>query len=110
MAAPMRHAILLVLMLWLTTGCENIIRTGLFNSNSVMLPPTNADLTIYIQTGNISENQQVSLASLPTRLSSKGYKVVNDPAAAYYWLQARVVYCHKAKDGVTAETVALTGF
>jgi len=105
----MRRAIILLLMLGFATGCANVIRSGLFNSNSIMLPPS-TELTIYVQTGNISENQQVSLAGLSSRLSGKGYKVVNDPGVAYYWLQARVVYCHKAKEGVTAESVAQTGF
>jgi hypothetical protein len=106
----MQHVIILFLMLGLAAGCgANVIRSGLFNSNSVMLQPS-AEFTIYVQTGNISENQEVSLASLAPRLSSKGYKVVSDPGAAYYWLQARIVYCHNAKDGVTAETVAKTGF
>ncbi len=105
----MRRAIILFLMLGFATGCTNVVRSGLLNSNSVMLPPS-TERTIFVQTGNISENQQVSLGSLGSRLSGKGYQVVKDPAAAYYWLQARVVYCHKAKDGVTAESVAQTGF
>lgn len=105
----MRRVIILFLMLSSAAGCTNVVRSGLLNSNSVMLPPS-TERTIFVQTGNISENQQVSLGSLSSRLSSKGYQVVKDPGAAYYWLQARVVYCHKAKDGVTAESVALTGF
>ena len=105
----MRRAIVLVVMLGLTTGCTNVVRSGLLNSNSVMLPPS-TERAIFVQTGNISENQQVSLNGISSRLSGKGYQVVKDPAQAHYWLQARVVYCHKAKDGVTAESVAQTGF
>lgn len=74
-----------------------------------MLPP-GTERTIFVHTGNISENQQVSLSGLPGQLSAKGYRVVTDPAHAHYWLQAHVVYCHKAKAGVSAEAVAQTGF
>jgi hypothetical protein len=74
-----------------------------------MLPPT-MERTIYVKTANISENQQVTLGGISSRLSSKGYQIVTDPAQAYYWLQARIVYCHKAKNGVTAESVVQTGF
>jgi hypothetical protein len=66
--------------------------------------------TVYVRTGNISENQQVSLNGIPSQLSAKGYQVVKDPTQAHYWLQAHVVYCHKAKAGVSAESVAQTGF
>ncbi len=105
----MRYVVLIVLILSLTTGCSNIVRSGLLNSNSIMMPP-GTERTIYVHTGNISENQQVSLNGIQSQLSAKGYQVVNDPAQAHYWLQAHVAYCHKAKAGVTAESVAQTGF
>lgn len=105
----MRFVALLVLVLSLTTGCSNVIRSGLLNSNSIMMPP-GMERTIYVHTGNISENQQVSLSGIPSQLSTKGYQVVKDPTQARYWLQAHVVYCHKAKQGVSVESVAQTGF
>ncbi len=105
----MRYAILIVLTVSLTAGCSNVVRSGLLNSNSIMMPP-GMERTIYVHTGNISENQQVSLNGLSSQLSTKGYQVVKDPAQAHYWLQAHVVYCHKAKAGVSAESVAQTGF
>jgi TraT complement resistance protein len=104
-----RYILLLAMALSLTTGCSNVVRSGLLNSNSVMMPP-GMERTIYVHTANISENQQVSLSGIATQLSTKGYQVVKDPAQAHYWLQARVVYCHKAKRGVSAESVAQTGF
>jgi hypothetical protein len=110
MTARIRHALFLSLLLVIAAGCgKNYIRSGLSNSDPVVMP-TVTENTIYIQTGNTSENQRVSLAGLNSRISSKGYQVLNDPAAAYYWLQARVIYCHEAKESVTAETVARTGF
>lgn len=105
----MRYVVVLIMTLSLTTGCSNVVRSGLLNSNSIMMPP-GMERTIYVHTGNISENQQVSLGGISSRLNTKGYQVVTDPAQAHYWLQARVVYCHKAKDGVTAESVVQTGF
>lgn len=99
----------LVLILSLTAGCSNVVRSGLLNSNSIMMPP-GMERAIYVHAGNISENQQVSLSGISTELSAKGYQLVKNPTQAHYWLQARVVYCHKAKQGVTAESFALSGF
>lgn len=105
----MRHVCLLVLTLSLTAGCANVIRSGLMNSNSIMMPP-GMERTIYVHVGNMSENQLISLHGIRTLLSVKGYAVLSDPAQGHYWLQARVIYCHTAKPGVTAESVAQTGF
>lgn len=91
-----------------TTGCSNVIRSGLMNSNTVFLDP-NTNRTIYTQFRNASENQQVMLNEVNTKLSVKGYQLVNDPEQANYWVQVKVIYCHKAADGVTPESVAKTG-
>ena len=88
--------------LLLLTGCSNILRSGLVNDTSILLPPSTAR-TIYVQIRNTSENQ-------PSRLMAKGYQVVNDPLGAAYWLQTQVVYCHKAGEGVRPEMVAKAGF
>ena len=86
MTARIRHPLFLFLLLVLATGCgTNYIRSGLSNSNPVVMPTVTKN-TIYIQTGNTSENQRVSLSGLNSRISRKGYQVLNDPAAAYYWL------------------------
>jgi hypothetical protein len=44
-----------------------------------------------------------------TKLTAKGYQLVQDPEQANYWIQAKVIYCHKAADGVTPESVAKAG-
>jgi hypothetical protein len=103
------HVACFALLLSVATGCSNIVRSGLLNSNSVIMPP-GMERTIYVHTGNLSENQQVSLGGLAAQLNGKGYHVVADPGQAHYWLQAHVIYCHKAKQGVTPEQVAQTGF
>jgi len=101
--------LVLWLLLSLTTGCSNIIRTGLMNSNTIFLDP-NTNRTIYLQLRNTSENQQVTLSEVETKLAAKGYQLMKDPAHANYWVQAKVIYCHQAADGVTPESVAKAGF
>jgi hypothetical protein len=99
----------LFLLLALTTGCSNIIRSGLMNSNTVFLDPS-MNRTAYLQLRNISENQHITLTDIQTKLTTKGYQVTKDPEQANYWIQAKVVYCHKAADGVTPESVAKANF
>jgi hypothetical protein len=91
------------------SGSRNYILSGLSTSNPAVIDPLTHH-TIFIESGNSSENQDVSLKDLPSRIGSKGYEILNDPAAAYYWLQTRVVYCHEATEGVTADKLARTGF
>ncbi|MBX3301998.1 MAG: hypothetical protein KF693_07275 [Nitrospira sp.] len=78
------------------------------NSNTIFLDP-NTNRTIYTQLRNVSENQQVTLNEVNTKLSAKGYQLVQDPEQANYWIQAKVIYCHKAADSVMPEGVAKSG-
>lgn len=98
----------ILLLLGLTTGCSNVIRSGLMNSNTIFLDP-NTNRAVYTQLRNASENQQVMLTDVNTKLAGKGYQLVEDPAQANYWIQAKVIYCHQAADGVTPEQVAKAG-
>lgn len=100
---------LMLFLLVLSTGCSNIIRSGLMNSNTVFLDPS-MHRTAYLQLRNISENQTITLTDIQTKLTTKGYQVTNDPEQANYWIQAKVVYCHKAAEGVTPESVAKASF
>ncbi|MDH5337607.1 MAG: complement resistance protein TraT [Nitrospira sp.] len=97
-----------VMLVAATTGCSNVIRSGLMNSNTVFLDP-NTNRTVYTQLRNASENQQVTLSEVNTKLSTKGYQLVQDPEQANYWIQAKVIYCHRAADGATPEGVAKAG-
>lgn len=99
----------LLLIVVMATGCSNIIRSGLMNSNTVFLDPS-SNRTAYVQLRNISENQAVALGAIQTKLTAKGYQLVSDPVQANYWIQAKVVYCHQAADDVTSESVAKAGF
>lgn len=98
----------ILFLLLLSTGCSNIIRSGLMNSNTIFLDP-NTNRTVYTQLRNASENQQVTLNELNAKLTAKGYQLVKDPEQANYWIQAKVIYCHKAAEGVTPESVAKAG-
>ena len=99
----------LLLLITLTTGCSNIIRSGLMNSNTVFLDPS-MNRTAYLQIRNTSENQNVTLSEVQSKLTTKGYQLTKDPEQANYWIQAKVVYCHKAAEGVTPESVAKANF
>jgi hypothetical protein len=94
-----------MLLTVLATGCSNVIRSGLMNSNTIFLDP-NTNRTVHLQLRNTSENQAVSLTELSTKLTAKSYQLVKDPEQANYWVQAKVIYCHQAAEGVTPESVA----
>jgi len=98
----------ILFLLLLSTGCSNIIRSGLMNSNTIFLDP-NTNRTVHTQLRNASENQQVTLNELNAKLTAKGYQLLKDPEQANYWIQAKVIYCHKAAEGVTPESVAKAG-
>jgi hypothetical protein len=100
---------LMLFLLVLTTGCSNVIRSGLMNSNTVFLDPS-MNRTAYLQLRNTSENQNVTLSEVQSKLTTKGYQLTKDPEQANYWIQAKVVYCHKAAEGVTPESVATANF
>lgn len=99
----------LILAFLFAVGCSNIIRSGLMNSNTVFLDPS-MNRTAYLQLRNISENQTITLNDVQTKLTTKGYHIAADPEQANYWIQAKVVYCHKGADSVTPESVAKAGF
>jgi len=100
---------LIMFLLVLSTGCSNIIRSGLMNSNTVFLDPS-MNRTAYLQLRNTSENQNVTLGEVQSKLTAKGYQLTKDPEQSNYWIQAKVVYCHKAAEGVTPESVATANF
>ena len=100
---------LMLFLLVLITGCSNVIRSGLMNSNTVFLDPS-MNRTAYLQLRNTSENQNVTLSEVQSKLTTKGYQLTKDPEQANYWIQAKVVYCHKAAEGVTPESVATANF
>lgn len=107
-ASRFTRPLLLLFLCGLFTGCSNVIRSGLMNSNTIFLDP-NTTRTVYTQLRNTSENQLVTLNEVNNKLTTKGYQLVQDPEQANYWIQAKVIYCHKAADAVTPEAVAKAG-
>ena len=95
----------LLMLLPIMTGCSNIIRSGLMNSNTVFLDPS-MNRTAYLQLRNTSENQTVMLNEVQSKLTTKGYQLTKDPEQANYWIQAKVIYCHKAAEGVAPASAA----
>lgn len=73
----------LLMLLPIMTGCSNIIRSGLMNSNTVFLDPS-MNRTAYLQLRNTSENQTVMLNEVQSKLTTKGYQLTKDPEQANY--------------------------
>ena len=105
------HYVLLALFIAfpLTVYAGNIKDTDLIASNTFFLPPSTAK-TVYIQTRNSSDNQGVSLNDLGQRLTTKGYEIVQDPAAAHYIVLANIVYCNLTKPEMPVETMVAGGY
>jgi len=106
----MHRTSLLLLLTIHATGCASNLQGGnLYTSAIFFLPPGSAN-TVYIEARNTSDNQQVTLNDLGSRLSAKGYKVVTDPNQAQYVIQANTVYCNTEKQTITMETMVSAGY
>lgn len=106
----MRYLVLPVLLsLPLAAYAGNIKDTDLITSNTFFLPPSTAK-TIFVQARNSSDNQGVSLTDLGSRLSAKGYQIIQDPSAAHYVLLANIVYCNVTKPEMPVEDIVAGGY
>ena len=106
----MRHRLLLPALLGLLTGCAgNIMDTDLLVSNTFFLPPTPAN-TVFIQNRNASDNQQVTLSDLASRLAAKGYRVVTDHETAQFLVFTNIVYCNQTKPDLPVEVIVSGGY
>ncbi|PAV01237.1 conjugal transfer protein TraT [Arsenophonus sp. ENCA] len=64
-------------------------------SETIWLDPA-SQKTVYLQIKNTSDKEMSDLASLIRKaVEAKGYTVVNNPNAAYYWIQANVLKADK---------------
>lgn len=100
--------ILMVIVLFLmqTTGCGQMInaiehsdmQAKLKMTDTIFLDPVvrAKNKTIYVTVNNTSDMQEVDTAMLQnlivSRLTAKGYQVVNDPAQAGYIIQTNILY------------------
>ena len=106
----MRYALLFFVIAFpLTAHAGNIKDTDLIASNTFFLPPSTAK-TVYLQTRNSSDNQGVSLHDLGSRLTAKGYQVVQDPSVAHYIVLANIVYCNLTKPEMPVEAIVASGY
>ena len=106
----MRYVTVAVLLgLPLTAYAGNIKDTDLITSNTFFLPPSTAK-TVFIQARNSSDNQGVSLTDLGSRLTAKGYQLVQDPGAAHYIVLANIVYCNVTKPEMPVENIVAGGY
>jgi hypothetical protein len=94
----------------LLAGCAGNVRdTDLLASNSIMLAPSTAR-TIFLQTRNSSDNQDLSLNDLGSRLGAKGYRIVQDPQIAAYVVLTNIVYCDQTKVDLPVEDMVAGGY
>ena len=65
-------------------------------SETIWLDPvSNEQKTVYLQVRNTSDKQIELTEPLKTKLTQKGYLVLNDPNQAHYWVQANVLKIDK---------------
>jgi hypothetical protein len=108
--ATMRSTVLsLLLALPLTAYAGNIKDTDLITSNTFFLPPS-SQKTVFVQTRNSSDNQDVSFHDLGARLTAKGYQIVEDPGTAHYIVLANIVYCNITKPEMPVESIVASGY
>ncbi len=94
----------------LSTGCAaNVRDTDLLASNSILLAPSTAR-TVFLQNRNSSDNQDMSLTDLASRLGAKGYQVVQDPQTAAYVVLTNIVYCNQTKVELPVEDMVAGGY
>ena len=106
----MRYVVVAALLsLPLTAYAGNIKDTDLITSNTFFLPPSTAK-TVFIQARNSSDNEGVSLTDLGSRLTAKGYQIIQDPSAAYYIVLANIVYCNITKPEMPVENIVAGGY
>ncbi|MDF0677541.1 MAG: complement resistance protein TraT [Nitrospira sp.] len=102
-------ALPIVLSFPLLSYAGNIKDTDLITSNTFFLPPSTAK-TVFVQARNSSDNQGVSLNDLGSRLTAKGYQVVQDPSTAHYVLLANIVDCNVTKPEMPVEAIVAGGY
>ncbi|MEK6632877.1 MAG: complement resistance protein TraT [Nitrospirota bacterium] len=98
-----------ILCLPLSVSAGNIKDTDLIASNTFFLPPS-THKTVFVQARNSSDNQGVSFHDLVSRLTAKGYEVVQDHSVAHYIVLANIVYCNITKPEMPVEAMVAGGY
>ncbi|HAW0644234.1 TPA: complement resistance protein TraT, partial [Escherichia coli] len=64
-------------------------------SETIWLEPS-TDRTVYLQIKNTSDKDMSGLqGKINSQVQAKGYRIVNNPADAHYWIQANVLKADK---------------
>ncbi|OSS42953.1 IncF plasmid conjugative transfer surface exclusion protein TraT [Desulfurella amilsii] len=95
------------------SGIENTkLQTQAKMSNTIFLNPVSpAQKTIYVQVRNTSQVPMPDLkAMVIQKLQTNGYRIVEDPQQAHYWLQANVLYMGKQTQFATFDGALAGGF
>lgn len=95
------------------TGIEHAkLETSAKMSKTIFLNPVRPDQkTIFIQVKSTSQVPMPSLQSdVANYLTAKGYKIVQDPYKAHYWLQTNVLYMGKETKHLTMAGALAGGF
>lgn len=94
------------LVIFTMTGCSAIqtsvkkrnldVQTQM--SETVFLDPVSLDKkTVFLQLRNTSDKQEVNvLSAVRSSIIAKGYKIVEDPSQAHYWIQANILKVGKS--------------
>lgn len=80
-------------------------------SETIFLDPvSHSEKTVYLQLKNTSDKQEIDVKSeLVSKLKAKGYRVINDPSQATYWVQANILKVGKS-DLKEAKNIITGGF
>lgn len=95
------------------SGIDNTkLQTQAKMSNTIFLNPVSpSEKTIFIDIHNTSQVQMPDLkAMIAQKLQANGYRIVEDPKRAHYWLQANVLYMGKESKSATFDGALLGGF
>jgi TraT complement resistance protein len=107
--APL-SAMMILFLFGTAVGCAaNVVDTDLLVSNTFFLPPAVPN-TVFIQSRNASDNQNVAMADLESRLNAKGYQVVKDHQTAQYLLFTNIVFCNQTKPDLPVEVIVSGGY
>lgn len=96
-----------------TSGVEHAhLETQAKMSNTIFLNPVSpSKKTIYVQIRNTSDVPMKNLkAGILELLQNKGYKIVQDPYKAEFWLQSNVLYMGKESKHATMAGALAGGF
>ena len=95
------------------SGIENAkLQTQAKMSNTIFLNPVGpSQKTVYVQIRNTSQVPMPELkAMVAQKIQANGYRIVEDPQQAHYWLQANVLYMGKETKFATFDGALAGGF